>query len=64
MRKILHVFTLSLLLTVAGGCGWLDVTPENVIAQDDLFSTGYGFRNALNGVYLKIGENALYGRYF
>ena len=62
MKRLLNVFALSLLLTVTGACGWLDVTPENVIAQDDLFSTGYGFRNALNGVYLKIGENALYGR--
>ena len=62
MRKLLNVLTVSLALFAAGGCGWLDVTPENVIAQDDLFSTGYGFRNALNGVYLKMGENSLYGR--
>lgn len=62
MRKFLHVLSLFLLLSSAGSCGWLNVTPENVIAQDDLFSTGYGFRNALNGVYLKMGENSLYGR--
>jgi outer membrane lipopolysaccharide assembly protein LptE/RlpB len=39
MKRLLNVFALSLLLTVTGACGWLDVTPENVIAQDDLFST-------------------------
>ena len=30
---------------------WLDVTPENAIADGDLFSTGFGFRNSLNGIY-------------
>ena len=43
-------------------CSWLDVTPENSIDEDDLFSTGYGCRNALNGIYLQLGSQELYGR--
>ena len=48
------------LLTLAS-CGWLDVSPENTIDEKELFSTGYGFRNALNGIYLELGSPAVYG---
>lgn len=41
---------------------WLDVTPDSSISDKDLFSTGFGFRNALNGIYLNLGSDALYGR--
>ncbi len=40
---------------------WLDVTPENSIADSDLFEEGYGFRNALNGIYINLAEPDLYG---
>ena len=58
MRRKILIFMTSLL---AVSCGWLDITPENAIDEDDLFTTGYGFRNSLNGVYLKIGSRDLYG---
>ncbi len=48
-------------LILAASCNWLEITPENAIDEDDLFTTGYGFRNALNGVYLEIGSRDLYG---
>ena len=38
---------------------WLDVTPENAIADDDLFSTGFGYRNALNGIYTNLASDEL-----
>ena len=41
---------------------WLDVTPENAIADDDLFSTGFGYRNALNGIYTNLASDELYGK--
>lgn len=58
MKKILYMLSFVLLAT---SCDWLAITPENSIDEDDLFTTGYGFRNALNGVYLKIGSRDLYG---
>ena len=58
MKRILYIIT-SILLSAS--CNWLEITPENAIDEDDLFTTGYGFRNALNGVYLKIGSRELYG---
>ena len=58
MKKILYILSF---IFVASSCNWLAITPENSIDEDDLFTTGYGFRNALNGVYLKIGSRDLYG---
>ena len=58
MKKILYILSVIFL---ASSCNWLEITPENAIDEDDLFTTGYGFRNALNGVYLKIGSRDLYG---
>ena len=58
MKRYLYILT-SILL--AASCNWLEITPENSIDEDDLFTSGYGFRNALNGVYLKIGSRELYG---
>ena len=56
-KTFLYITTLLL----AASCNWLEITPENAIDEDDLFTTGYGFRNALNGVYLEIGSRDLYG---
>ena len=57
MKRILYIATI--LLTAS--CNWLAITPENAIDEDDLFTTGYGCRNALNGIYLKLGSSDLYG---
>lgn len=54
-------FAIILFLTVS--CTkWLDVTPDNAISGKDLFSTGFGFRNALNGIYLNMASDELYGK--
>ncbi len=50
-----------ILIPFVASCGWLDISPENTIDEKELFSTGYGFRNALNGVYLEMGNTAVYG---
>lgn len=41
---------------------WFDVSPENLVAKDDLFATNNGFRIALNGLYLGMSQKALYGQ--
>ena len=46
-----------------GGCSnWLDVTPEGSVDEKDLFSTGEGYRNALNGVYRQMSLTSMYGQ--
>lgn len=58
MKRILYIISLTFL---AASCDWLAITPENAIDEDDLFTTGYGCRNSLNGIYLKMGSSDVYG---
>ena len=44
--------------------GWLNVEPEDEISEEKLFSTGTGFRHALNGVYFTMESRNLYGKTF
>ncbi len=57
-KNIIAASVAGLMLT---SCDMLDVTPSNSVEETDLFTTGYGFRNALNGVYLHIGSSDIYG---
>ncbi|HJT72688.1 MAG TPA: RagB/SusD family nutrient uptake outer membrane protein [Chitinophaga sp.] len=41
---------------------WIDVMPQTEIRDDAFFSKQSGFTNALNGVYLSMGNPAMYGR--
>lgn len=59
MKKITILFLSALAL---GSCsGWLDVTPRSEVKQEHLFRNEAGFRAALYGVYLDMGERQLYG---
>lgn len=40
---------------------WLDVTPEDTVTEDELYKTGEGYRNALNGVYQQMSSSDMYG---
>ena len=60
MRKI---FTAILILPFLVSCGeWLDVQPKTSVEEEDLFSSEYGFKDALTGFYLKMGKTELYGQ--
>lgn len=41
---------------------WLDVTPRQQVKAEVLFQSEEGYKQALNGVYIKIGDKGLYGR--
>lgn len=43
--------------------GWLDVRPEDEIAEEDAFASGDGFRHALNGIYYSMESQNMYGMY-
>lgn len=45
IRKIYCVPFLAILLM--SSCSWLDVAPSNEVNEEDLFSEGSGYRNAL-----------------
>lgn len=49
-------------LTSVACSDWLDVKPSDRISEEVNFSTPAGFRQALNGVYVELNADALYGR--
>ena len=47
---------------VAVSCDkWLDVKPYDKISQDELLSTEEGFIKLLNGIYVELNSDILYG---
>ncbi len=59
MKKIYYI-ALSLLICVS--CSkWLDVKPYDKMAEDELFSTESGFIKHLNGIYIELNRDMLYG---
>ena len=64
IRKSIYVRAAALLLaagTAASCSDWLDVYPSDEIKEEYLFSTGDGYRTALNGIYRKMTTFNLYG---
>lgn len=51
-----------LALMFAACDSWLDVKPKKLVEEEDLFSSENGFKEALTGIYLKLGKKELYGR--
>ena len=55
---------MSILLSGAlSSCSeWLDVTPEDQIAEEQLYEQAQGYYNQLNGVYYNMSSPTLYGK--
>ncbi|MGL5683010.1 MAG: RagB/SusD family nutrient uptake outer membrane protein [Marinifilaceae bacterium] len=61
MKK--YILALFASLTLCTSCeDWLKVQPSDRITEDQLFTSAYGFKTALNGVYLELNATELYGR--
>ena len=58
-------FKLMLLISISGclcACKkYLDVKPEDKILEEQVFSNRTGINNALNGLYINLSKNSLYG---
>lgn len=66
MMKI-NTFYISALLTsilfLGSGCSdWLDVKPYDKVSEDELLKTEEGFQKLLNGVYIGLNNENLYGQ--
>lgn len=63
MKKIIYAILLApLFLSISSCSDWFDVSPDNLVVKDDLYSTNEGFRIALNGIYLNMASEPLYGK--
>ena len=62
MKTILkYSCILGLLLSQLSCSNWLDLGSEDRIMEKDLFSTKDGFYTALNGIYVELLDQSLYG---
>ena len=53
---------MAMAMTVLTSCdAWLDVKPYDKMSQDDLLSTESGFIKNLNGIYIELNSDMLYG---
>lgn len=53
---------LSLIVGLSSCSNWLDLEPKDTTTDTDLFTTGDGYRIALNGIYAQMAEASLYGK--
>ena len=61
MRKI-FAYMMTMAMMVLSSCdAWLDVKPYDKMSQDDLLSTESGFIKNLNGIYIELNSDMLYG---
>ena len=59
MKKI---YLIVLVALVGVSCSeWLDIKPYDKISNDELFSTEEGFIKHLNGIYIELNSDMLYG---
>ena len=59
-----NLFLLLTILLGLNSCNsWLDVQPYDRVAEDVVFESVKGFENALNGIYIELNDNSLYGQY-
>lgn len=62
-KTYLRYIALPVLVLIMEGCSsWLDVKPYDQIAEDELFQSAKGYEKLLNGIYIEMNSDALYGK--
>lgn len=61
MKTFKYIYCFFALCTVSCS-GWLDVQPKTEVKSDKMFETESGFKDALIGCYILMGDPSLYGR--
>ena len=60
--KRLYTYILMMSLLVVSSCDkWLDVKPYDKMSEDELLRTEEGFIKLLNGIYIELNSDMLYG---
>ncbi len=60
-RKTIFVIVIMASLLLQSCSRWLDVKPYDKISEDELFSSEDGFIKLLNGIYIELNSDMLYG---
>lgn len=62
MKTFLYISLVGSLTFSFCSCSeWLDVQPKTEVKQDKMFESESGFKDALIGCYMLMGESSLYG---
>ena len=61
MRKIFTYVLMSLMVSLSSCDAWLDVKPYDKMSQDELLSSEAGYIKLLNGIYIELNRDMLYG---
>ncbi len=61
LKKYTGVVLVALALATSSCTEWLDVDPVSEIGADQLFETKQGFDVAINGIYMTLASQELYG---
>ncbi len=59
MKQIIYILIITM-LGLTSCSDWLDVSPKTSIPADKQFESESGFKDALTGIYLKLGTTTLY----
>ena len=63
MKTIFNILLSGSALLLSASCSkWLDVMPQGMTTEENLFSDYSGYRSALNGIYQQMSSASLYGR--
>lgn len=63
MKTIINILLSGSALLLSASCSkWLDIMPQGMTTEENLFSDYSGYRSALNGIYQQMASPALYGR--
>lgn len=61
-HPIIYLAAIAASALLLGSCSaWLDIQPYDEIAEEDLLSEENGFRMLLNGIYIELNDDMLYG---
>ena len=58
IRNILY----ATLILCSSCTDWLDITPKDIVVEEEMYSHYEGYRNALNGIYKQMASTDMYGK--
>lgn len=62
MKKILYTMILACVALLSSCDSWLEVKPYDKISEDELLKSEEGYQKMLNGIYIDLNSEALYGK--
>ncbi len=62
IKNTIYVTVLAICGMLASCSGWLEVKPYDKISEDELLQSEEGYQKMLNGIYIDLNSDALYGK--